>query len=1136
MSSSPVLDSKWRRERIIQAGSLSALLDQPDGRATLEAEAGDPTLDDADRLITPDQLDYLLAIQAQQRKSGARLELFFSTDDVIIVPGFMGSRLSDVDGPNGLIWIDPSLFIKGNQLNALKLASFQKGLLDRDAVAGVRIEAPGPLPAIYDLMAADLELRRYSVTIHAFDWRKDIDCSAMRLADQIRARSGRKLRPLHLIAHSQGSLIARRAVQILGADQARRLVNNLILLGPATFGTFSAVFALAGTHESLDVARKYGVKIPNGFETVMQSFTGLYQLLPWNPALFTNDYNPEVLGHVAFWKAGADSERLKYGFGWSKQVDTVFFNDRTAIILGDRPTVCAAAYDNGKLKPSGARVPGDGTVPDSLAMLPGVRAYRVSGADHMSLPMNLSVMSAVRAILKHESPGVSFEKYTAGRQGFDSGRANVPKPVREYLDLLDRLGLEPPVPLEPPPAPAAAPILRELHEGQPSRGKPISAPPARPEPPLPTCRRLRVFSFDPLLATNLDKLEISTLTLKVPWERDVTLKPGPIGEYVEVVDYDPASRAFYHPVDLSDPGLAAQDGLPPSESNPQFHQQMVYGVAMATITTFEKALGRAALWAPGLERDNEGTVIPKAPEERYVPRLRIYPHALREANAYYDPDRHALLFGYFPSREQPGGDTLPGGTIFSCLSFDIIAHETTHALLHGLHRYYLQPGNPDVLAFHEAFADAVALFQHFSHTDVLRHQVARTRGDFRKGALLGRLARQFGSALGEHRGALRSYISTEPDPTLYQNTTEVHARGAILMAALFLAFENIFENRARDLYRIATGGTGVLPDGDIHPDLVDRLAVEAAKSARHLLNMCVRALDYAPPVDLTFGEYLRGLITADYDLVRDDDRDYRVSVIGAFRSWGLYPSDVNVLDQAAVLWQPPEDWARDALRDKIRELDFSTWTLRADRREVFLQMERNRRKIRSWLYENASEIGDYGRSLGIMVFGKGVQSIPRNQRNSPTFEVHSIRPCHRVGPDGQQRADLVAEIVQRRAGYFDPDIQAQVDAGPANQGARSNGKANQAGSWAFTRSRHKDKNRPLVPQRPDFWFRGGCTLIIDPETGEIRYCIRKSIQTENDDRLKRQRRFEQAGVNPSVAETYLGVRDRNPFALLHTDL
>src|SRR5262249_4920773 len=160
-----------------------------------------------------------------------------------------------------------------------------------------------------------------------------------------------------------------------------------------------------------------------------------------------------------------------------------------------------------------------------------------------------------------------------------------------------------------------------------------------------------------------------------------------------------------------------------------------------------------------------------------------------------------------------------------------------------------------------------------SHPEVLTYQIARTRGDIRRESLLGVLAAQFGEATG-HRGALREYIGRKvekdgkeiwepvpPDPTAIGRVFEPHARGAILVAALFRAFTNIYENRVQDLRRIATGGKGILPDGDIHPDLVGRLAAEAAKAAEHLLTMCLRALDYCPPVDLTFGEYLRALIT-----------------------------------------------------------------------------------------------------------------------------------------------------------------------------------------------------------------------------------------------------------------------------------
>ena len=47
-----------------------------------------------------------------------------------------------------------------------------------------------------------------------------------------------------------------------------------------------------------------------------------------------------------------------------------------------------------------------------------------------------------------------------------------------------------------------------------------------------------------------------------------------------------------------------------------------------------------------------------------------------------------------------------------------------------------------------------------------------------------------------------------------------------------------------------------------------------------------RALDYLPPVDVTFLEYLRALITADFDLVGDDRYNYRVAFVEAFSRRG----------------------------------------------------------------------------------------------------------------------------------------------------------------------------------------------------------------------------------------------------------
>src|SRR5262249_1984825 len=178
-------------------------------------------------------------------------------------------------------------------------------------------------------------------------------------------------------------------------------------------------------------------------------------------------------------------------------------------------------------------------------------------------------------------------------------------------------------------------------------------------------------------------------------------------------------------------------------------------------------------------------------------------------------------------------------------------------------------------------------------------------------------------AIGEIDPRTHAWKPRKPDPAEYQNTHEPHARGAILVAAVFDAFLSIYESRVADLLRIASEGSGVLRPGNLHPDLVNRLAQEAAKAAQHVLRMCIRALDYCPPVDLTFGDYLRALITADFDLVPDDDLGYRVAVIEAFRRRGIYPEGVRTLSVESLRWADPTP-QQHAFFDSLPE---ETWEL-----------------------------------------------------------------------------------------------------------------------------------------------------------------------------------------------------------------
>jgi hypothetical protein len=599
---------------------------------------------------------------------------------------------------------------------------------------------------------------------------------------------------------------------------------------------------------------------------------------------------------------------------------------------------------------------------------------------------------------------------------------------------------------------------------------------------------LRVYSFDPSLATQLETAVLNQATIKVPWEE---LGSGPVGEYLEVVDCDPPSGCFYAPIDLNDGYLLAQDGLAPSEGNPQFHQQMAYAVAMRTIRNFERALGRLALWSPRV-----------LTSEPFIRRLRIYPHAMREANAYYSPEKKALLFGYFPASASSSGDCLPGGIVFTCLSQDIIAHETTHALLDGMHARFIEASNPDVLAFHEAFADIVALFQHFSLPEVLRHQIARTRGDLQSQSLLGQLAQQFGQATG-HYGALRSAIGginpetgrwelLRPDPTAYESTLEPHDRGAILVATIFDAFLAIYKSRIADLLRIATGGTGVLPSGEIHPDLVNRLADEEAKAAQQVLTTCIRALDYCPPVDITFGDYLRALITADSDTMPEDESGYRLSFIEAFRRRGIYPHDVRTLSVDSLRWMGPTEDPQQEVRFHFAtrlSAEEKKWRLSRNRKDLFDGMQETRAKLHEYLVGGLSDD----------------PAVLQKMDPGLRFEVHSLRPAERIGASGERLSQWVIEITQRRKEYLDGQ--------PGPEGDK------------FDES------------RPHFTFRGGCTWIVDTDDGKVRYAIEKRISSKN--RLQRQRQFLNEATGRSLRAMYFGSSglggQAEPFSILHRD-
>ena len=458
---------------------------------------------------------------------------------------------------------------------------------------------------------------------------------------------------------------------------------------------------------------------------------------------------------------------------------------------------------------------------------------------------------------------------------------------------------------------------------------------------------MTVIAQDPSVKVNG---KILRAEVEVPAE---ALDPGPRGYRVQVIDYDASTGKLYRPLTQGldgDPFATASDAE--LIRNPGFHAQNVYAIIMRTLARFEHALGRRVSWSfPGHQ-------------------MQVAPHAFADCNAFYSKRDRALLFGYFPARD--------GGMVFTALSHDIVAHETAHALLDGLRSRYTAPSSPDQAAFHEGFADIVALLSMFSLPEVVgealdlgverrsKQRVSRsmlTPARLRECALLG-LAEQMGSELAAVRGnALRRSALLKPSARYMRDPAfnEPHDRGEILVAAVMNAFLRVWCRRLKSA-------------GEIEPGFVDRQRVveEGADLASRLLTMAIRAIDYAPPTDLEFSDYLSAVLTADREIQPDDTRHgIRAALLESFARYGIRPTSLGDGGEPGV-WERPE-----------HELVYD--------RTHFESMQRDADEVFCFLWENRN-------ALGLC--------------EDAYTHVESVRPCLRVGEDGFALRETVAEYVQ----------------------------------------------------------------------------------------------------------------------------
>ena len=544
-------------------------------------------------------------------------------------------------------------------------------------------------------------------------------------------------------------------------------------------------------------------------------------------------------------------------------------------------------------------------------------------------------------------------------------------------------------------------------------------PAMAPGMPQARLRKMRIVAQDPSVRVGG---RVLTAEVDVPAEE---LAPGPRGYRVHVIDYDTSSGRLVPPAEYGEPDPGSNDWArnPAAEvpdsviaGDPRFHAQNVYAVVMRTLARFEFALGRRVSWG----FDSPGHQI------------KVAPHAFADANAFYSRRDEALLFGYFPSRDGRRN-------VFTCLSHDVVAHETTHAILDGLRKRFMEPSSPDQAAFHEGFADVVALLSVFALPEVVRSLIdlhlgsgGRTdasrpldpkdvrRERLARSVLLG-LGKEFGSEMGPiGRSALRHSAVLPPrdDYLSRPEYQEPHRRGEILVSAVMNAFLSVWAARL----------TALVADRSGQVDRA-RAAEEGSSIADYLLTMAIRGLDYCPPVHIEFGTFLSAMLTADRE-IRPADEKYRFrdNLLEAFQSFGIQHASRSTSGKPRrdAEWQRPDvSFSYDRTRFE---------PMQHDPDEVFRFVWENRDALR--LYEGA-----YTR-------------------------VISVRPCIRLAPeDGFPLRETVAEVLQQLS-LTAGELGKQGVAKPAD-----------------------------MPDETEIMLLGGVTLVFD-EYGRVKYTIGDGVFDE----------------------------------------
>jgi hypothetical protein len=360
-----------------------------------------------------------------------------------------------------------------------------------------------------------------------------------------------------------------------------------------------------------------------------------------------------------------------------------------------------------------------------------------------------------------------------------------------------------------------------------------------------------------------------------PWEPG--LRDGPTSARFAVVDYDSTKNKLTPPAvwDPKQNCYCAPNGTVLDRNAVQlfqFHQLSVWATVQNTLDYFESGfgLGRRITWA------FEGN------------RLIVLPHAGYGENAYYDRASKSLQLYYFDG---------PNGTIYTCLSSDIVNHEFGHAVLDGLRPYFYESVRGEAAAFHEFLGDLTAILMAFRNNALRRLLLKECKGNLDDDKVLANLAAEFGEAITGD-AYLRSALNHTTMQKLAGNL-EPHALSQVLTGAMFDILKAVYAKERQSRPDKVTG-LKKKPPTDVQA---------LAWAVPRMQTMAIQPLDFLPPCSVTFRDYALAVLRNEQVANPIDPQGYRAMMLEVFVKRGILPKAEakNLAEATAVFTRPPLD-------------------------------------------------------------------------------------------------------------------------------------------------------------------------------------------------------------------------------------